>query len=359
MAMKLRPARNSSVVQSLRSGAGGSGDPEVLLWYGRRGRRSGMFPDSPGGQDRSSPLDSGRRIKIDDPLLQDQIAAARAYEELHVPALFQQWCVPMLEAAQIESGHRVLDVACGTGVLVREAGARVGPTGFAAGVDPDPGMLAVAEQLAPTVEWRQGAAESLPYPDQAFDAVVCQFGLMFFADRRQALREMLRVLTPLGTLAVAVWDRLEHSDAYPIEVDLLERLAGQPAADALRAPFVLGNKEEVTALFQSAGVASVRIVTRNGTARFPSIRSMVEADLRGWLPVMSSISCKKRKALWTATSLREGRSSSTRRGTSSREPGGRSCHGSAIQTRPMKLTIACGVRSSSACHYTDSLVTST
>jgi ubiquinone/menaquinone biosynthesis C-methylase UbiE len=223
---------------------------------------------------------------MENPLLDDKIAAARAYEELHVPALFQQWTEHVLDAGKVQPGHRVLDVACGTGVLAREAGARVGPTGFAAGVDPDPGMLAVAEQLAPAVEWQQGTAESLPYPDRAFDDVVCQFGLMFFADRRRALREMLRVLRPGGTLAIAVWDSLENSEAYPIEVELLERLAGRRAADALRAPFVLGDKEALRALFESAGVASVDIATRNGTARFPSIRSMVEADLRGWLPVM-------------------------------------------------------------------------
>lgn len=223
---------------------------------------------------------------MNDTLLQDQIAAAKAYEELHVPALFQQWAGRVLDTVQIEPGQRVLDVACGTGVLAREAAVRVGSTGYVAGIDPGPGMLAVAEQLAPTIEWRQGVAESLPYPDHAFDAVVSQFGLMFFSDRYHALHEMLRVLAPGGKLAVAVWDILENSTAYPIEVDLLERLAGQRAADALRAPFVLGDRNELTALFENAGVTSVVIATGTGTARFPSIRSMVEADLRGWLPVM-------------------------------------------------------------------------
>lgn len=224
-----------------------------------------------------------------EPDLDDQIAAARAYEELYVPALFQQWSAHLLDAVQVEPGHRVLDVACGTGVLGREAAARVGPTGSVAGIDPGSGMLAVAEKLAPHVEWRQGTAESLPFADEAFDAVVSQFGLMFFADRHQALREMLRVLHPGGTLAVAVWDSLENSAAYPIAVELLEQMVGQRAADALRAPFVLGDTEELTTLFEDAGVASVSITTRNGTARFPSIRTMVEADLRGWLPVMGVV----------------------------------------------------------------------
>lgn len=232
---------------------------------------------------------AGWRPTVSDPVLQDQIAAAVAYEELHVPALFQQWAGRVLDAVRVEPGDRVLDVACGTGVLAREAAARVGPTGFIAGLDPGAGMLAVAERLAPTIEWRQGAAEALPYPDQTFDAVVSQFGLMFFSDRRKALHEMVRVLTPRGRLAIAVWDVLQNSPAYSIEVALLERIGGQRAADALRAPFVLGDRKELTALFESAGIASPVITTHAGTARFPSIRSMVEADLRGWLPVMGVV----------------------------------------------------------------------
>jgi SAM-dependent methyltransferase len=216
----------------------------------------------------------------------EEIAAAQAYEQLHVPALFRQWAPRVVEAAKIETGNRVLDVACGTGVLAREAALRVGDSGSAAGVDASPGMLAVAGQLAPEIEWREGLAESLPYHDEDFDAVISQFGLMFFQDRFGAIREMMRVLASGGRLAVAVWESLENSEGYPLEVALLERLAGTRAADALRAPFVLGDSEELAQLFEGAGVGAVEIRTHRGTAEFPSIRTMVEADLRGWLPVM-------------------------------------------------------------------------
>ena len=223
------------------------------------------------------------------PTLQAQIDAANAYEALFVPALFGQWAPQVADAAQIQPGQRVLDVACGTGILAREIASRIGSVGRVVGIDPSPGMVAVAKQLAPAIEWREGVAESLPFPDQSFEAVVSQFGLMFFTDRRQALREMLRVLTPGGRLAVAVWDSLDNIPAYASEVALLERTAGQQGADALRAPFVLGNRKDLATLFSEAGVASAEITTHHGTAQFPSIRIMVEADLRGWLPVMGVI----------------------------------------------------------------------
>lgn len=218
--------------------------------------------------------------------LQPRIDAATAYEESFVPALFGAWAPRVASAAGLRPGQRVLDVACGTGVLAREAALRVAPGGSVVGLDPDPGMLAVAERVAPQIEWRRGAAEALPYPAGSFDAVVSQFGLMFFADRVGALREMLRVLAPGGRLAVAVWDGLERVPAYAAEVELVGRLAGEPAAAALRMPFALGPRAGLADLFVAAGVAGVAVYTAPGTASFPSIRWMVEADLRGWLPLV-------------------------------------------------------------------------
>ena len=223
---------------------------------------------------------------MSDPALQAQVEAAQAYETLFVAALFGEWAPRVAEAIAIQPGERVLDVACGTGVLARVVRAITGSAGHVAGLDPNPGMLAVARALAPELDWRQGVAESLPFDNGSFDAVVSQFGLMFFADRHQALREMMRVLTPQGRLCVAVWDKLASMPAYGAEVGLLDRLAGSRAADALRAPFVLGDREYLARIFTEAGARSVVVATHQGTARFPGVRPMVEADLRGWLPVM-------------------------------------------------------------------------
>jgi SAM-dependent methyltransferase len=213
------------------------------------------------------------------------IAAARSYEQVLVPALFAEWPPRVIEAAAVGPGMRVLDVACGTGILAREAASQVGADGHVIGVDPGPGMLAVAQELAPDIDWREGIAEALPFDDDSFDAVVSQFGFMFFADKPQAAKEMLRVLKPGGRLAVAVWDTLDRNPAYADEVRLLEHLAGRPAADCVRAPFALG---EPTALRAPFGVADipVDIVTHAGRGRFPTIATMLEADLRGWLPIL-------------------------------------------------------------------------
>ena len=132
---------------------------------------------------------------------EEQIAAAMAYEKRHVPALFRQWAPRVLEAARVERGHSVLDVACGTGVLAREASVRVARTGSVVGVDPDPGMLTVAEQIAPHIEWRLGTAEQLPCESDAFDAVV----LLEVARAQGDVVEQAETHAPVSFGMVARW----------------------------------------------------------------------------------------------------------------------------------------------------------
>jgi len=206
-------------------------------------------------------------------------SAAEIYEEFFVPALFGQWAPIMADAAGIKAGQRVLDVACGTGVLARKA---ADWSASVTGLDRNEGMLAMARRMAPLIAWKTGRAEQLPFPDGSFDAVVSQFGLMFFDDRLQALREMRRVLTPGGRLAVAVWDRLENSPGYAAMAALLERLFGRCICGELYAPFALGDAEKLRALFEEAGFADVKVTTHAGTARFPSIEAWVRTDVKGW-----------------------------------------------------------------------------
>jgi ubiquinone/menaquinone biosynthesis C-methylase UbiE len=208
--------------------------------------------------------------------------AAEMYEAFFVPALFQEWPARVLIAADVHSGQSVVDVGCGTGVLTRSVAERVGPTGRAVGLDLNPGMLDVAGRLAPGIDWRQGEAEQLPFEDDGFDAVVSQFALMFFRDREAAANEMLRVLRPGGLVAVAVWDRLEASPGYAAVADFLQRLFGTRVAEALRVPFRLGDPTAVTSLLVQAGADDVQVATHVGTARFDSIRSWIETDVRGW-----------------------------------------------------------------------------
>lgn len=208
--------------------------------------------------------------------------AAEIYEEFFVPALFRPWAPLLADAARIAPGQRVLDVACGTGVLAREAAKRAAPGGSVVGLDCNESMLTMARRQAPAIEWKMGRAEALPFPDRSFDVVASQFGLMFFDDRAASLREMWRVLKPGGRLAVAVWDAVENSPGYAAMAALLERLFGPRIARELHTPFSLGDPHALRAAFDKAGIAEVRVSTHVGTARFPSIEAWVRTDVKGW-----------------------------------------------------------------------------
>ena len=214
----------------------------------------------------------------------DKIGADRAqspaevYEERFVPALFRPWGSVVSAAAQLEPGQRVLDVACGTGALTEAVCERVQPGGAVIGLDANPEMLAVARRKHLDAEWREGRAEALPFTDSSFDAVVSQFGLMFFDDKVQALREMVRVLRPGGGLAVAVCDGLDRSAGYAAMADLLQRLFGSEVADAFRAPFVLGDVTLLQALCDRAGIGDAGIASHDGLVRFDSIDALVSTE---------------------------------------------------------------------------------
>ena len=115
------------------------------------------------------------------------------YERYFVPAIGRPLANALVDVASVRPGQRVLDVACGTGVAARVAAERIGRDGVVAGADINPGMLAVARSSPAggvPIEWHEAAADALPFPDGAFDLVLCQLGLQFFPDRLGALRDM-------------------------------------------------------------------------------------------------------------------------------------------------------------------------
>jgi ubiquinone/menaquinone biosynthesis C-methylase UbiE len=203
---------------------------------------------------------------------------AEVYDECFVPALFRQWGPVLCDAANIGPGQRVLDVACGTGALTVAAADRVEAGGAVLGLDANSEMLAVARRKRADIEWRDGRAESLPFADASFDAVVSQFGLMFFDDHAAALREMKRVLRPGGRLAVAVCDSLDRSPGYASLAALLDRLFGKHVGDAFRSPFVLGDATRLHAMCVEAGIAEASVTQQEGTVHFASIDALVSTE---------------------------------------------------------------------------------
>jgi SAM-dependent methyltransferase len=203
---------------------------------------------------------------------------AEIYDERFVPALFRPWGRVVAEAAQLGQGQQVLDVACGTGALTEAVCERVGSGGAVVGVDANEQMLEVARRKRIDADWRAARAESLPFDDQSFDAVVSQFGLMFFDDRAQSLREMMRVLRPGGRLAVAVCDGLDRSPGYAALADLLQRLFGDRVAAAFRAPFVLGDEVLLQRLCEEAGIGGAVVERHAGVVRFASIDALVSTE---------------------------------------------------------------------------------
>jgi ubiquinone/menaquinone biosynthesis C-methylase UbiE len=189
-----------------------------------------------------------------------------------------------VELAQPRLGERVVDVACGTGIVARVAAARVGPSGAVVGVDLNPGMLSVARSVVSTdsqsgglLQWQEASADKLPLPDSSFDVVYCQLGLQFFADRAAALREMRRVLGAEGRLALMVWRGIHESPGFAVLAEALKRHVGQ----ALRAAFGLSNADELAALVRAAGFQGVAIQQRSETVRFPSVERFVLSYVAG------------------------------------------------------------------------------
>lgn len=156
-----------------------------------------------------------------------------AYERYLVTPLFVPWAERLIDRVELRRDDRVLGVGCGTGIVARRAAARVGDEGAVVGLDVNEAMLAVATATAAedglAVEWRRGDATELPFSADAFDVVFSQQALQFVQDPVAALREIHRVVTPGGRVAVSVWRPLRYNPGYVELADALEEYVGEEA----------------------------------------------------------------------------------------------------------------------------------
>jgi ubiquinone/menaquinone biosynthesis C-methylase UbiE len=139
---------------------------------------------------------------------------AETYERALVPSLFGPWAQDLLDRVRLAPGDRVLDLACGTGIVARLARQKLGSRPRIAGVDVNPEMIAVARSIEPDISWHQASAVELPFESGIFDVVICQQGLQFFPDRAAAVREMRRVLADRGRVAISTWRPIEENPLF-------------------------------------------------------------------------------------------------------------------------------------------------
>jgi ubiquinone/menaquinone biosynthesis C-methylase UbiE len=206
-----------------------------------------------------------------------------SYERYLVPVFFTPCAEQLLDMAGVGEGERVLDVACGTGIVTRRAAERAGAGGHVIGVDVNDGMVDFAATMAKdapgVVEWRTADAAAMPLPSGTFDVVCCQQGLQFFSDRSAALKEMLRMLAPGGRLALAVWRSIDHHPVFAELVRALDRHVGADAAAVMGSPFAGPGRDELRRMLAAAGFDKILIRVGVITTRFPSAREFVRAEV--------------------------------------------------------------------------------
>jgi ubiquinone/menaquinone biosynthesis C-methylase UbiE len=227
--------------------------------------------------------------------------AAEAYERYLVPTLCTPWARDLIARTALQPGNRVLDIACGTGIVSRLAAARVGIAGHVVGVDLNPGMLSVARAqktvyASAKVEWREGDANALPCDNTTFDVVFCQQGLQFFPDKAGALRDMHRVLVPGGRLALSVWRALRYNPYTRALAEVLERHVGPDAGSGMRAPCDFGDAQALRTLLTTVGFREISIHIVILTIRHPSPAEYIPGQLAA-LPFARAIEALEIAAL--------------------------------------------------------------
>ncbi len=208
-------------------------------------------------------------------------SAPELYQRYLVPAITTKWAEDLVSRAQPRAGEDVLDVACGTGVVARLASKRMAQ-GHVTGLDLNKGMLAVARTLpseGAAIDWIEGSALDLPFPAGKFDLILCQLGLQFFPDQRRALREMRRVLSPSGRVALNVYSPIERTPGANAFVLALDRVLGPNASKVKRSEHSFLSPDQLHKRLIDAGFAEVEVRTVVQDIEFPSVLDYVRFQL--------------------------------------------------------------------------------
>jgi SAM-dependent methyltransferase len=184
---------------------------------------------------------------------------AEIYEDQKVPAIFGPLAEAMLNVVPLSQNDRVLDVACGTGVVARKVRERIGPTARVVGADLNEGMIATAgslnDKFSRSCEWYVSDAANMSFGDGEFSMIFCQQGLQFFPDEAAALKEMKRVLCPGGRIALTIWSG--PSVFFTVMAEALAKHVDQSVAEKSLAPFAYRGRDTLEAHLSALGFIDV------------------------------------------------------------------------------------------------------
>lgn len=227
----------------------------------------------------------------------------KLYETLLVPLIFEPYAADIARRLASRSPTRVLEIAAGTGVVTRALVSVLPERTAIVATDLNQAMLdqAVATGTSRPVEWRQADAMQLPFEDGEFDAVVCQFGAMFFPDKVQGYREARRVLKPGGHFFFNVWDRISENEFADVVTQALATLFPQdPPRFMARIPHGYHDVEAIRAELMAAGFGEISVETVDGKSRASSPRDPAIAYCEG-TPLRNEIEARDASRLEDAT----------------------------------------------------------
>jgi len=197
-------------------------------------------------------------------------SAPENYEKFFVPSIGAPLAVDLVATAELRPGERILDVACGTCVVARQAAAQVGETGTVAGLDVNPGMLEVARSTTlndANIAWYESSAEAIPLADASFDVVLCQMGLQFIPGKVQALKEIRRVLAPGGRVVLKLPGPIHK--LFAVLRDDIARHIDLQFAGFVDIVFSIQESERLRGLMTEAGFPDTVIKQTQKTLRLP------------------------------------------------------------------------------------------